>query len=275
MERILYLCIRNQQAKFMRVLRKPVLALVIFLLMQGIVALLANWIVNPMTHTSLAVSLILSNLITILILQRIHMIRPSTLHPWRINWRYAHLGVIAVFLGIFAADLLSTILNLPNLMENEFMALARNPLGILAIVFIGPIAEEVVFRESILGYMLLHDVDRWKAILFSALLFGLIHFNPAQIPFAFIIGILLGIAYAKSRSILFTSFIHIINNGIAILEMNLLGESYSEFDIVNVLGGMPLTIIYIIACTILCIIFTREFMQKYHRPADNRRRRRR
>lgn len=259
----------------MKTLLKPILAIIIFLLAQGFVSLSAKWIAPSMTPTLLAASLIVSGLITILILRQMRMIRPSTLHPWRISWRYVHLGIIAVFLGIFAADVLCSMLHLPDFMESQFMSLAQNPLGILAIVFIGPITEEVVFRESVLGYMLLHDIGRWKAIFFSALLFSLIHLNPVQIPFAFITGILLGIVYAKSRSILLTSSIHILNNAMAVIEMNILGENHADFDIVKILGGQLFALAFFVGCAMLCIIFTREFIHKYHRPAARHHRHRR
>mgnify|MGYP002869793371 CR=1 FL=1 len=177
----------------MKVIRKPLFAVIIYLLVQAAFTLLAGLIANPITPVLLFFSLLLSGAITTYALYKLHMIHESTIHPWRISWRYVHLGVISVMLGIFAADLISAnYLQLPDLMKMQFTEMAESKWGVLAIVFVAPLTEELVFREGVLGYMIRHDANKWVSIFFSALLFGLAHFNPAQIPFAFFAGFLLG-----------------------------------------------------------------------------------
>lgn len=257
----------------MKVIKKPLLAVIIYLLIQAAFTLLASFIANPITPFLLFVSLLLSAGITTFALYKLHMIHESTIHPWRISWQYVHLGVISVMLGIFAADLISAnYLQLPDLMKMQFTEMAASKWGVLALVVVGPMTEEIVFREGVLGYLIRHDANKWASIFFSALLFGLVHFNPAQIPFAFFVGILLGIIYVKSKSILFTGFIHCLNNAVAVMEMRWLGESYSEFNISDILG-YDLAKWYILICLTLCVLFMIEFMKSYHRPSDNRRRR--
>ena len=60
------------------------------------------------------------------------------------------------------------------------MAMANNLWGILGIALVGPVVEELVFREGIQGTMERGGVKPWIAILVSALCFGLIHFNPGR-----------------------------------------------------------------------------------------------
>lgn len=258
----------------MKVIKKPLLAVIIFLLTQAAFVFLAGLITNPITPVLYFLALLLSGGITTFALYKLHMIHESTIHPWRISWQYVHLGIISVMLGIFAADLISAnYLHLPDLMKMHFTEMATSTWGVLAIVVIGPLVEEIVFREGVLGYMIRHDANKWGSIFFSALLFGLVHINPIQIPFAIFVGILLGMIYVKSKSILFTGFIHCLNNAIAVMEMRYLGETYSEFNIADILG-YSLTKGYILVCLTLCVLFMIEFIKKYHRPSDERRHRR-
>ena len=62
---------------------------------------------------------------------------------------------------------------------------------------------------------------RWFAIGISALLFALAHMNPAQIPHALIVGVLLGWLYTKTRSIAPGLLIHWLNNSAAYVVANM------------------------------------------------------
>jgi len=79
----------------------------------------------------------------------------------------------------------------------------------LYITILGPIAEELLFRGLILR--LLRHCGKQGAIVFSALLFGLFHGNVVQIPFAFLVGLVLGYTAAE-YSIVWAMVLHIINN---------------------------------------------------------------
>ena len=167
--------------------------------------------------------------------------------------------------GLIAMTLLSEQLHLPDLMEIEFLQLGRNTWGIIAIAIVGPIVEELVFREAVIGALLRHRVHRWQAILISAAIFGIVHFNPAQIPFAFVMGIILGIIYVKMGNIVMTSFLHIVNNSLAVTEMNLLGDKADSFNYTQALGGTIAIWMYIILSSVLCYVFITQFWNKYHR----------
>lgn len=75
--------------------------------------------------------------------------------------------------------------------------------------------EELVFR----GYVLraLRPYGDWFAVAVSALLFGLMHGNIAQIPFALIVGIALGWLYIMTDNIWIPIAVHFINNGFSLL----------------------------------------------------------
>ena len=92
---------------------------------------------------------------------------------------------------------------LPNLMENEFDTILGTPWGYLTIGLLAPLSEEIVMRGAILKELLKSQkLSVWGAIAISAAMFALIHMNPAQMPHAFIIGLLLGWMYWRTGSIL-------------------------------------------------------------------------
>ena len=78
---------------------------------------------------------------------------------------------------------------LPNILGDEFDMILRNPFGDAVVGLLAPFVEELVFRGAILRSLLEWTKRQWVAIAISALLFALIHGNPAQMPHAFIIGL--------------------------------------------------------------------------------------
>jgi len=90
--------------------------------------------------------------------------------------------------------------------------------GILRIVIIAPIVEELIFRGVIMaGFSrIYHPVF---AILFSALLFALFHLNPWQFPAAFALGLILGWIRIRTGSVLACISGHAIHNGLVFLSV--------------------------------------------------------
>jgi len=88
--------------------------------------------------------------------------------------------------------------------------------GILRIVIIAPIVEELIFRGVIMsGFSrIYHPVF---AIFFSALLFALFHLNPWQFPAAFALGLILGWIRIRTDSVLACIAGHAIHNGLVFL----------------------------------------------------------
>ena len=58
------------------------------------------------------------------------------------------------------------------------------------------LVEELVFRGWILGS--LRPFGERRALLLSALIFGLMHMNLTQAPFAFMLGLLFGFLYLRT-----------------------------------------------------------------------------
>lgn len=147
---------------------------------------------------------------------------------------------LAILAGGFLVSTLMGVLDwIPNIMEQSFDILQSGWGGILAIAIVGPVLEELLFRGAITK-ALLQQYNPTKAILFSALLFGVFHINPAQILPAFLIGILLAWTYYKTGSLIPCIFMHILNNSLAVY----LSIQYPETENMDdLISGTPYLIV--------------------------------
>ena len=111
---------------------------------------------------------------------------------------------------------------LPNIVEQEFDLILKDRWGYVVIGLLASLSEEIVFRGAILRSLLRSSrLSVWGAIALSALMFSVIHLNPAQLPHAFIIGLLLGWMYYRTGSILPGVAYHWANNSVAYVLYNL------------------------------------------------------
>ena len=101
---------------------------------------------------------------------------------------------------------------------NPEMELPEGVYGIIAVVistvFIPAFVEEFAMRGVVLG--LLRKYGDTFAVFVSALVFGIMHANIYQIPFAFLLGIFFGIIVIKTESLWPAMLLHGINNGISV-----------------------------------------------------------
>ena len=82
-------------------------------------------------------------------------------------------------------------------------------------MFFAPIVEEYFFRKLIIDKVA--SRGEGLAILASATLFGLMHGNLGQFFLAFLIGLLFGLVYIKTRNIKYTMMLHFMINTTASL----------------------------------------------------------
>lgn len=78
-----------------------------------------------------------------------------------------------------------------------------------------PVGEELFFRGAVLKSLQLYGSK--FAIIISAVLFGLVHGNFEQIPFAFFAGLIFGYIAVKTDSLFYPIIFHIINNSWAVV----------------------------------------------------------
>ena len=110
---------------------------------------------------------------------------------------------------------------LPNVVEGEFDMIMKERWGYFVVGLLAPLAEEMVFRGAILRSLLRWKQNPWVGIAISALLFAVVHMNPAQMPHAFLIGLLLGWMYWRTDSIVPGVVYHWVNNTVAYILYNI------------------------------------------------------
>lgn len=264
---------------------KPLLTILLFLTMQMVFGILAI-IVGILFHNgesgelppaSLAIATILANLTTALIITKM-LGMPDLRETCRVHgkrtdkrwWFAISAGILAFLTGTFATNLMSEQFALEDEMKEEFIAMAHNWAGIISIAFIGPIMEEFIFREGITGFLLRKGKSPVFSILFSSLIFGFIHMNPAQIPFACLSGILLGVLYWKTRNILLCGAMHILNNSMAVWQMNLTNNDDQDSMMTELLGGPDFAWICTGILTAICLVALFAFCKLYpYTPTTN------
>lgn len=162
---------------------------------------------------------------------------PEAFSTGGIRWGWALAAIAACMCGAFATNLMTEIAELPDLIEEAELRLARNIWGIMAVCVVAPIAEELLFREGLCGYLARNGMHPWKTVWISSIIFGLIHANPAQIPFAILLGLMLGIIYMRTGSVVVSSIVHILNNSLAIIMILVMGDAVRDFSLVEWVGG--------------------------------------
>jgi len=200
--------------------------------------------VSPLDMTAVLIpSLIISCFLFIIYFVRkkgFRFIKQSfVIHPWRIL-----LFCVPVFLFYLLPEMkINEMLDAPDVLGMDFWENAFSPVGLMAVGVLGPFAEELLFRGAVLPSLL--NWDRisgkpWLAIVFSAALFCLAHLNPAQMPFAFMLGLLLGWLYYRTGSLLPGLVIHVINNSlICVVGILSLNEEDSGAETLADLFGSP------------------------------------
>jgi len=152
--------------------------------------------------------------------------------PWGV---FFWAGVAAMG-TLIPSEVYQELLPLPDFSTQELMQVMSSRWGYLTICIFAPLVEEVVFRGAVLRSLLQWMNSRWGAIALSAFLFALVHLNPAQMPHAFLIGLLLGWMYERTRSILPGIMVHWVNNTVVYVVYNLL-PNLSERPVYDLFGG--------------------------------------
>lgn len=154
--------------------------------------------------------------------------------PWAVLTWSAVAGAGAIIPEMYLSELMP---DLTNLIEDEMNELISNDLGYFTLCLFAPFVEETVFRGAVLRSLLPRMKSRWGAIAISAALFAIVHMNPAQMPHAFLAGLLLGWMYSRTQSILPGVVYHWINNTIVFAAVRLMPTLQSAGKQIDLFGG--------------------------------------
>ena len=130
---------------------------------------------------------------------------------------------------------------------------AATPYGAIVMVFaicvVAPVFEEILFRGFIQS-----ELKRAGGVIFAVTvqgaLFALAHLNLAQVIFTFVIGVILGFIYHKTRSIGITILIHMVFNCSVILELK-----DSEYTLIAVIFGI---LMVLLSLTLMLVLHRRR-----------------
>ena len=165
------------------------------------------------------------------------------------------LSIPLIVAGMLFINLCSEFIGLPDLMQDTFRAMSRNVFGIISIAIMAPLVEELLFRGAIQGYMLRKGIKPLHAILIASAIFGIVHMNPIQIPFAFAIGLIFGWLYYRTGSVVPGIIGHFINNSIACLQMATLTEEEFNTTTIEWLGIGPTYALFALSLAVMIGMF--------------------
>jgi len=134
-------------------------------------------------------------------------------------------------------------------------------MGLFVMAVLPALLEEMVFRGFVLRT--LRRYGDWYAIVISSVLFSLMHGNIRQIPFALIVGIILGWLYTATNNIWLPIAVHFANNGISVL-LDYLGFSQSEdqYVLTNFIVITYLSIIGVASFIVLVVRYKELFKRR-------------
>lgn len=141
------------------------------------------------------------------------------------------LTVIGMVILISEVDnLFRSVLPMPQWLAEFFMNLLGHWSSIIPLVIIAPLTEELLFRGLILrGFLGRYTVR--KAVLASAILFGLLHLNPWQFLGAVILGVLFAWWFVQTGSLLPCLFGHALANAVPLILIGILHLEIQGFTI--------------------------------------------
>ena len=248
--------------------------LVVFVLIQlGVTyaTLFIEMALHPQTDADLNTSIknLLSNDTILVLISVIGSVLTIALFVWR-KWVVLSRTYLrsnpwftllwVVFLGLGGILPLQWIYEQLNIslsmeMEEMFKSIMGNRWGYLALGILAPLAEEMVFRGAILRTLLNYFNGRmyWVPIIVSALLFGLVHGNMAQLLNAFLIGILLGWMYYRTESIVPGIVLHWVNNTVAYTMYKLMPQM-NDGKLIDFFHGNNRLMYMGLACSLLVFI---------------------
>lgn len=217
-------------------------------------------------NATLAASLFLSALLMIWHLVTFGYVRFSPRFFSEVSLGVLVRTAVLIFGSMYVFNVTLDWLPLPDLMEDTFMDMGNEPLGVLSMALVAPLVEEMVFRGAIQGYLMRRCSNPWTAIVVSALVFGVIHMNPVQVVYATLLGLVLGWIYYRTRSLLPVIVGHVLNNSVAVASMKIWGSEDIEAITVDDKAVMLPVLLLIVALLVPVVLKLNRELPSVPRP---------
>lgn len=153
--------------------------------------------------------------------------------PWGVFFWCAVASVGTILPSVWLQEQLP---ELPDLAYDTFKMIMSSRYGFITLCIFVPLVEELVFRGAILRSLSGFFSNPWAAIVLSSAVFALVHGNPAQMPHALLIGLLLGWMYVRTGSILPGVVLHWVNNT-AVYVLYVLLPQTADMKLIELFGG--------------------------------------
>lgn len=125
---------------------------------------------------------------------------------------------ICLSIGLNNVICMSPLVQMSEEFQNASDAFYGSTLWIelLGSAIVTPVLEELLHRGVVFG-RLRRRMDMWPAVIVSALVFAVLHFNIVQFIYAFILGIVFALFVEKTGKLYPAIIAHIVANGIAVV----------------------------------------------------------
>lgn len=142
----------------------------------------------------------------------------------KLTWNTAYCAGMAMLISACISISLNNIISMSPLMRmsSEYQSASNAFYGsTLAVEFLGsaiitPILEEMLHR-GVVYKRLRQMMQMWQAVVLSALIFAVLHFNIVQFIYAFLLGIVFALLVERTGHIYPAVLGHMIANGIAVI----------------------------------------------------------
>ena len=185
-----------------------------------------------------------------------------------------HLCVIGLGVCMIANYVSNMILALFDLFKTDAMVdvsfNCETPIDIIlfyvSVAVLPALVEEFAFRGVVLN--MLRKYSDGLAVLVSGILFGLIHGNFTQIPFALVVGLILGYIAVKTNSLLPGIIIHFLNNALSVT-FSLLTSNTDLSEPIIVLINMVIMLIIAVLAIVSFIILCKNHKGFFKLPKSD------
>ncbi len=158
--------------------------------------------------------------------------RMSILNIYKDWWRWTKLFLLASLGSHFLGELSSVLitfapkswnLGVEDAVSKQISTLIQGwhspfySLEILSMCLIPAIVEELFFRVVLQRYLCLTTNRLWLALVFTALIFSLVHFALLGFLSRFLLGLVYAYIYYKTKNVLYPISLHFCNNLMALL----------------------------------------------------------